>query len=158
MKRTVLVLVALLAPALLAETIRCESDDGRRRQCHFGYGEVRLERQLSRRECVEGSTWGVRGEHIWVDDGCRADFHVSHRDRDRADGDRDRNRRRREETIVCESDNSNRHFCSADTSHGVRLVRQLSRSACVQGRSWGFTDRGIWVRDGCRAEFVVERW
>ena len=35
---------------------------------------------------------------------------------------------------------------------GVQLVRQLSRAACIQGRSWGYGRNGIWVSDGCRAE------
>ena len=34
---------------------------------------------------------------------------------------------------------------------GVRMVRQLSRAACIEGRSWGVDDNGIWVQDGCRA-------
>ena len=36
---------------------------------------------------------------------------------------------------------------------GVQLVRQLSSSPCVQGRSWGYGRNGIWVAQGCRAEF-----
>ena len=32
-------------------------------------------------------------------------------------------------------------------------LRQLSRAACIQGRTWGYGRNGIWVSDGCRAEF-----
>jgi hypothetical protein len=31
----------------------------------------------------------------------------------------------------------------------------LDSGACVQGQSWGYTDRGIWVDRGCAGEFVV---
>jgi len=59
-------------------------------------------------------------------------------------------------TIRCESkDNAYRH-CSIDTHGYVRLERQLSKTKCRQGRNWDYDKRGIWVDDGCRAEFVVE--
>jgi hypothetical protein len=37
----------------------------------------------------------------------------------------------------------------------VRLHRQLSRDACVEGQTWGFDRNRIWVDKGCRAEFEV---
>ena len=58
-------------------------------------------------------------------------------------------------TITCESRGYDRAYCSVDTRGGVRLVRQLSESRCVSGRSWGADRRGIWVSDGCRAQFAV---
>ena len=42
-----------------------------------------------------------------------------------------------------------------DTSRGVRLVQQLSRAGCWEGRTWGKTRRGVWVANGCRADFEV---
>ncbi|MBK7600121.1 MAG: DUF3011 domain-containing protein [Acidobacteria bacterium] len=38
---------------------------------------------------------------------------------------------------------------------GVQLVRQRSDAACIQGRTWGFDRRRIWVDRGCRADFIV---
>ena len=55
----------------------------------------------------------------------------------------------------CDSNDKLPRHCPADTSGGVRLYRQLSRSTCVEGRSWGYDGNGIWVEDGCRAEFEV---
>ena len=77
-----LIVISCLAPALFAETIRCESDRGHRRECSFdGWGRVELSRQLSRTDCIEGRTWGVAGRHaVWVSDGCRADFHIRRED------------------------------------------------------------------------------
>ena len=59
------------------------------------------------------------------------------------------------QTITCSSDDGNRHYCNVDTRRGVRLSRQISGSACVETRSWGYDSRGIWVDRGCRAEFVL---
>jgi hypothetical protein len=57
--------------------------------------------------------------------------------------------------ITCESRGHDRAYCSADTRGGVRLVRQLSEARCVSGRSWGSDRGGIWVTNGCRAQFAV---
>jgi hypothetical protein len=37
----------------------------------------------------------------------------------------------------------------------VRLVRQLSSSDCRKDRDWGWDRTGIWVDNGCRAEFEI---
>ena len=58
--------------------VTCESRDDRRFYCRIGATDVpRLEQQLSRTDCVEGSTWGVGDGFLWVDDGCRGEFEVS---------------------------------------------------------------------------------
>jgi hypothetical protein len=59
------------------------------------------------------------------------------------------------QTIYCASDDERLHYCDADTRGGVRLVRQRSGSACIQGRTWGYDRRGIWVDRGCRADFEL---
>lgn len=164
MKRTLLgffITISLLAPAVFAETFRCESDRGSRHRCSFeGDGRVEFLRQVSRTDCIEGRTWGVEGRHhVWVSDGCRADFAIRrNRDESRND-DRDDRRggRERRRLVVCESQNNTRHRCDVDTEFGVRISRVLSRNECIEGRSWGYDRRGIWVNSGCRAEFVVGR-
>src|SRR5439155_19927032 len=59
------------------------------------------------------------------------------------------------QTLQCESDGYGRKYCAADTRGGVRLTRQISGAACTQGSSWGYDERGVWVSNGCRAEFEV---
>ena len=59
------------------------------------------------------------------------------------------------QTITCSSNDGRRNFCAADTSRGVRLSRQISGSACIQGQTWGVDQRGLWVDRGCRADFMV---
>ncbi len=58
--------------------------------------------------------------------------------------------------LVCESVRGQRQHCRADTSGGVRLVKQLGYNKC-QG-NWGYDYYGVWVTNGCRAEFQVDRY
>jgi hypothetical protein len=58
-------------------------------------------------------------------------------------------------TIICASAVGERSHCPADTSKGVALVRSSGEAPCLLGRTWGYDDRGIWVSDGCGAEFFV---
>ncbi|HTR67745.1 MAG TPA: DUF3011 domain-containing protein [Terriglobales bacterium] len=61
-----------------ANSIKCESNDGGRKYCgSYGYNQVRMDRQISGAECVQGSSWGVDARGLWVDRGCRAYFSVS---------------------------------------------------------------------------------
>ncbi|MGB3205237.1 MAG: DUF3011 domain-containing protein [Crinalium sp.] len=57
------------------------------------------------------------------------------------------------QVVTCESSNNQRRTCSADTRYGVRIVRQISNSSC-RG-NWGYDRNRIWVKNGCRAEFLI---
>jgi hypothetical protein len=61
-------------------------------------------------------------------------------------------------TVTCESRHNRRNYCAADTRGGVTLNRQISSAQCVQGRTWGFDARGIWVEGGCRGEFRINTY
>lgn len=145
-------------------------------------GGVRLLHQLSSAPCRMNDSWGYDRGGVWVDRGCRAEFEISHdgpppRDRDDKDNtaaivggvvalgvlgaiianqDKDKNNRSKQ-LITCASNGNAREYCRVDTGGGVRLHRQLSKSGCWQGQTWGYDRRGIWVSDGCRAEFEVRR-
>jgi Protein of unknown function (DUF3011) len=58
-------------------------------------------------------------------------------------------------TVHCSSDDGLRRHCPADTSAGVTLSRSIGEGVCLLGKTWGYDDAGIWVTDGCAAEFVV---
>lgn len=60
-----------------------------------------------------------------------------------------------DQTIRCESRDGRTQRCSVDTRGGVTLKRQLSTAGCWQGDTWGYDRRGIWVSNGCRADFRV---
>lgn len=60
--------------------------------------------------------------------------------------------------VVCSSRNDLRATCRADLRDGVLLERQLSRSPCEFGDTWGIDSsrsNTIWVDSGCRGEFRV---
>jgi hypothetical protein len=57
--------------------------------------------------------------------------------------------------ITCESASGRKEVCPVNTSGGVTLYRQLSSTACVQGRNWNINPSVIWVSGGCRAQFMV---
>ena len=57
--------------------------------------------------------------------------------------------------VTCASDDGRRHLCQVDTSRGVRMTNQRSGSPCIQGQTWGYDRRGIWVDRGCRADFYL---
>jgi hypothetical protein len=61
------------------------------------------------------------------------------------------------ELVRCESSARETVRCRADTSHGVTLQRQLSRAGCWYDETWGYDSRGIWVSNGCRADFALGR-
>jgi hypothetical protein len=130
------------------KTVPCSSDDGHRKYCPANtHAGVALTKQTSGAACQKGYSWDFDEGGIWVDHGCRAYFTVEfERHREDPEGGR---------MVQCSSDDWGRHYCPAETRGNVELVRQRSETACQQGYSWGFDDRGIWVDHGCRADFVL---
>src|SRR5262245_16252586 len=59
------------------------------------------------------------------------------------------------EVILCKPEEGRTRQCSAETNGNVKLLRQLSDSACTEGQTWGYSRNGVWVTQGCRAEFAV---
>lgn len=57
--------------------------------------------------------------------------------------------------IACGSGGYSYNYCPVDTRGGVDIYRQKSSSPCEYGSSWGYDRRGIWVDQGCRAEFII---
>lgn len=140
---------------LQAQSFTCSSEDGRRHYCAVNTsGGVRMVRQRSGSPCIQGQTWGYDRRGVWVDRGCRADF-VAGGGRPGAGPRPPYGGGGPVQTITCSSDDGRRHYCGVDTSRGVRMLRQRSGSPCVQGRTWGYDRRGIWVDRGCRADFTV---
>ena len=75
-----------------------------------------------------------------------------------ADDDREKSRGNRliESTLRCESRNAREQFCPADVRGWVRVRNQLSSAPCVIGRNWRHDSRGIYVKNGCRADFIYQ--
>ena len=127
-------------------TVQCESSDGRLRTCGSNLvGRAQLQRQLSNQRCIENSNFGLRNGSVWVNNGCRGVFLA----RTRGGG------QGGNYTVTCSSDRDRYTTCAWDARYGSpRLIQQLSKDACREGYSWGYTARtGLWVNHGCRARF-----
>ncbi len=58
-------------------------------------------------------------------------------------------------SVNCASNAGERQHCAANTSAGVLMARSVGEGACLLGKTWGYDDAGVWVLDGCSAEFIV---
>lgn len=146
-------------------TFRCESNGGRLRECATGGDQVQLLRQLSHAPCLQGRTWGYARGGVWVAQGCRAEFRLlgyagGYGNQDYQGygngysyGNANGYANASNQLIRCESNGGRSRACAMDTRGGVQLVRQLSNAACIEGRNWGSNRGGVWVTEGCRAEF-----
>jgi hypothetical protein len=127
---------------LLDRYVRCESIDGKPARCAADTSAgVVLVQKFSDATCDQGRDWGFDDQGIWVMRGCRAEFAV----------------RSPVQTsmITCESHSGRQETCRAHTAHGVSLHRQISDAPCVLNQTWGYDQNGVWVRSGCRGEFVL---
>lgn len=129
--------------------VRCESNDNRRAVCRTGWRDATLTRQLSRTQCVEGQNWGSSNGQVWVSNGCRAEFVAG-----RSNGHRPGQGNNNQTLVTCSSDDNRTRSCPWDRRAGRPvLVEQLSRTQCVENRTWGYSNNAVWVSNGCRARF-----
>ncbi len=145
------------------DTFRCESTNNRTERCASS-GRAEFIRQLSNTPCVRGQSWGTDSRGVWVSNGCRGLFRNGgygngygnnnggyYNNNNGGYGGSD--------LIRCESaDNRSRSCNFTGNSRGdIRLLRQLSGKPCVENQTWGRSRNGVWVTQGCRAEFVIGR-
>lgn len=137
--------------------VNCASHNFRYQHCRIDTrGGVQLVRQHSRTYCREGVNWGYDRRGIWVDRGCAAEFVVGsswagpgHPGYGPGPG------WQRPVVIGCHSHNYRDAYCRAEVWGRVHIVRQISHSPCHYGRTWGYDRGGVWVRNGCSAEFRI---
>jgi len=139
------------------QRVTCESQDQRSARCSMDTrGGVTLVRQMSQSPCTEGRSWGFDRRSVWVTQGCRAEFASGRGGGQGWDGGGWNDQGGRAQIIRCESNDNRTQWCGVGNVRDVRLHRQLSRSQCTEGRSWGWDRRGLWVSQGCRAEFAIQ--
>lgn len=140
-----------------ARVIKCESLGGRWNHCAARTEDgVALAQQLSKQPCLRNQTWGADDSGVWVAGGCRGEFRllgVQPEDEQAAAAAAAAQSRK---LLKCESLDRRARRCDGDTGSGVRMVKQLSKTECVEGRSWGYDAHGVWVEGGCRAEFELD--
>jgi len=137
---------AQVVPPVGSGSIRCESTRARPRTCNTPWqGGSRLVRQLSSAACIEGRTWWSQRGQIHVSDSCRGEFAPAQQVYPPTGSG----------SIRCESDNNRSRTCRTPWQGPSRLVRQLSKAACVEGRTWQSQRGQVFVSGGCRGEFTA---
>lgn len=132
------------------DIVRCESYGMRRNNCSVGQlrnAQVTLIHQLSRYSCQ--GNWGHNNKEIWVARGCKADFRISRYDNDYDHGGNELDL----QTIQCESRGNYMEYCEVPELEHVEIVDVLSRRGDSCRGNWGYDPRGIWVKNGCKAQF-----
>src|SRR5262245_18607935 len=125
----------------------CRSADYRYRECQLPVdGRARLVRQYSRPTsdggtCQEGYSWGQRGDRVWVDHGCRAQFEVEQGSPGGEGG---------TGYFDCRSADGRYHECTIPGSREARMVRTYA-DRCVQDSTWGQRPGLVWVTNGYQA-------
>ena len=57
--------------------------------------------------------------------------------------------------FTCSSDDGRLHSCRVNTNAPIQFVRQRSDAQCIAGQTYGIDRGGVWVTNGCRADFAV---
>jgi hypothetical protein len=155
--------------------VLCESRNGRRANCPLGgtaISEPTLYHRHSDNPCKHNQGFGVdQGrDHMWVDKGCRGDFHIEIRAYVEPDNppfpdvsDDDSNGPGGMREIVrCISNGWQTSYCSPRNWNRqiveLRIQQELYGSrGCWEGSSFGMNSGGkhIWVSEGCQADFEV---
>jgi len=126
----------------------CASVDMKYRECQLPVkGRAVLVKRLSDARCVEGQSWGQRGDRVWVDNGCRARFEVTRT----GGGSGGAN------VVDCNSDGNRYRECSIGPGYFGRLLRDNSNGRCRENSTWGTRNGVIWVTNGCRGRFEKVR-
>src|SRR5207342_3346469 len=92
--------------------------------------------------CVEGQTWGIDERGVWVANGCVADFSPASGQYVTSGG----------KLVHCVATGTDRVYCGDGKSRYV--IAGSVDARCVEGQTWGFDDRGVWVTNGCVADFT----
>jgi hypothetical protein len=95
--------------------------------------------------------WKARPGAVWVNRGCRGEFAEA---RGNSGGNWGGPGGNSNYSVTCSSNDKRQQTCAWDDRQGrPALVQQLSGTACVEGRSWGYSNGSLWVSGGCRARF-----
>ena len=159
-----------------ADVIHCGRDRYQYKSCATnGYiRRVELRNQLSKTRCDLGNNWGYDSRSIWVDKGCEGNFETfygggggypppghggpGYGGPGYGGPGYGPGYNEYEEQIICGSSGFRYNTCN--TAYGGRiiylqLIRQQSKSACVEGQSYGATSDSLWVDHGCNGVFRV---
>lgn len=125
----------------------CASPDHRYRECQLPVdGRARLVKRKSEAPCVEGRSWGQRGDRVWVDNGCRGKFEVVRGGSGGSGGSG--------QQLDCRSQNDRYRECALGKGYDARIVRDYS-GRCRKDSTWGTRPGVLWVTNGCQGRFQL---
>lgn len=123
----------------------CASPDHRYRECQLPVdGRARLVKQKSDAPCIEGRSWGQRGDRVWVDNGCRGKFEVVRGGGGSSSG----------QQVDCRSQNNRYQECALRKGYEARIVRDYT-GRCRKDSTWGTRPGVLWVTNGCQGRFQI---
>lgn len=129
----------------------CASVEGKYRECQLPVdGRARLIKQKSDAPCIQGQTWGQRGDRVWVNNGCRARFEVSV-------GGGGSGGSGTGQYVDCRSDQQRYRECTVARGYVGRLINDDSGGKCRNAGAWGTRDGLVWVNYGCKGRFELVR-
>lgn len=129
----------------------CASVEKKYRECQLPVnGRAVLVKRLSDARCVEGQSWGQRGDRVWVAHGCRARFEVTRGGWGGGIGGGTN-------VLDCNSDGGLYRECAIGAGYFGRLLRDNSNGRCRANSTWGTRNGVIWVTAGCRGRFEKVR-
>jgi hypothetical protein len=108
-------------------------------------GRARLVKRKSDAPCIEGQSWGQRGDRVWVNRGCRAKFEVV-----KGGGGSGGSG----EFVECRSQNDRYRECAIRQGYEARLERDYT-GRCRKDSTWGNRAGHVWVTNGCQARFTL---
>jgi len=140
--------------------ITCESWNYREASCPAP-GAVRVQLlRVSGGSCVEGQSWFHDGRAIRVRNGCRAIFRIDANNGWGVGGwdngwNASSNGGNRVQNIRCESWNYRDQRCAVSGMVGGARITRVIAGDCRDGATWRWDRSGVYVRNGCRADFEV---
>ncbi|HUL34925.1 MAG TPA: DUF3011 domain-containing protein [Candidatus Eisenbacteria bacterium] len=141
--------------SIAGQTLSCGGHDGQEHHCaaETSRGVILLGETGSGR-CLRGYSWDYEANEIWVDHGCAGEFALMSR----------RPVAWQQEIlpvgkylISCAAPAAQAIYCAPLPSANAELVRQTGEARCVEGKNWGVDPRGLWLANGCAADFVVRQ-
>jgi len=126
------------------QVIHCVSTDSGRTYCGTAQTHYVISGTPDPR-CIEGRTWGLDDRGVWVSSGCVADFSPTPVITSAPVVTTD-------QVIRCDSTGDGRTYCSTETKRHY-LLKKIREGNCVEGKTWGIDEHGLWVSGGCRGDF-----
>ena len=144
----------LLPFSLTAQTVACGGREEREYHCAADtrHGVTLLQETGSAR-CIRGYSWDYEGGEIWVDNRCAAVFALTSHppiawQEERVPAGT--------YLISCAA-GAETAYCVQAPQVSAELVRRTSDARCVEEKSWGVDERGLWLANGCAADFLMRQ-